>query len=129
MLRVRLLENRDQLLCSQVACRQQQGVKLNPYLAPGPTDKLRLGDIGDGLDFIVNLGRQPPQHEMVVTSAMEGQRQNRHIIDGVRLDQRLGNPWRDAVKIGCQFLIQVHDRRFRILTDIKSDDQQPLAGH
>ena len=129
LLRIRLLESRNQLLWRQVPSRQQQRVKLNPHLPPGAADKFRLSDVRNRLDFVINLGRQSPQHKMVITSSMEGQGQNRHIIDGVRLDQGLGDPGRNPVKIGGQLLIEANNGRFRILADIKPDYQQALTGH
>ncbi len=128
-LEVDLLDLRRDLGDGEVARGQLQRVETDRHLAAGAADDLGLGHLLDALDAVVDLGRQPPQGGVVVAAAVEGQGQDRHVVDGMRLDQRLRHRMGDAVEVGLQFLVEADDGGFEVLADVEADDQQALAGH
>ena len=126
---VGLLQSRNQLHRDQIACRQQQRIKLDPHLTPGTADQLGLGDIRDALDFFIYLGSKTTQDKMIVITAMKSYSQNWHIVNGVGLDQRLRNIMRNTIKVGRQLMVGSHNRSFQIFPDIETHHQQALPGH
>ena len=126
---VGLLQTGDKIGNGQVSGCQPQGVEQHAHLAPVAADYLGFGNIMDTLDGIINLGRQPPQHVMIVFLAVKGQGQDRHIIDGVRLDQREGDSVRNFVKVALQFLVEPDNGILQVLPDIEAGHQKTLAPH
>ena len=66
---------------------------------------------------------------MIVVAAMEGQGQDRHVVNGVGLDQRPGDRMGDAIEIGLKLLVEPDDGGLKVLTDKESHDQEGLSGH
>ncbi len=66
---------------------------------------------------------------MIIGSGVKGKRQNRYVINGMRLDQRFGDPMRNAVKVGLQLLVQADNRGLQVLTYVEAGNQQAAAGH
>ena len=104
-------------------------VELHPELTVGATDDARLSDLGHALDRRLDLHRDPAQGQVIVVGAVQGQGQDRHIVDGARLDQGWGDAGRNAVKIGLKLLIQLHQAALDILAHLEADDGHGLTGH
>jgi hypothetical protein len=56
-------------------------------------------------------------------AAMERQRQHRHIVDGLRLDQRTRRAEGDAVKIRLQLLVQLDQRLFDVVPHLEANNR------
>ena len=65
---------------------------------------------------------------MVIAGAVEGQRQDRHVVDGLGLISGRETAVGDAVEIGLQLLVELDDGGLDVLADLEADDQQALAG-
>ena len=87
-----------------------------------------LGHERNLLHRIVHLRHQPAQREMVVTRAVKRERENRHVVNGLGLDERRGNAVRNAVEVLLQLLVQLHDAALHVLADLEAHDDQALAG-
>jgi hypothetical protein len=111
---------------TQSTRRQLDQVQLHPHLSTRPTHKRGFSHPGNLLDGIIDLSHDAPQHLVIVPLAMEGQRQNRHIIDGSGLDEWEGNAGRNAVNVGSQFLREPHQACLGIGTDLEANDGQGL---
>ena len=68
--------------------REGGGIEVDPDLAPVTPDQGGLGDLGNVLDLRIDLGRHPAQRQMVVVPGVEGEGQDRHVVDRPRLDHR-----------------------------------------
>jgi len=68
------------------------------------------------------------QFEIAVALAGKSESQNRHVVDGARLHQRLRSTRRDQVEVGVQLLVQPHDARLFILAHQKAHHRHGHAG-
>ena len=100
-----LLNHRHQIGGAQVARGEPLRVEEHADLAAIPADQRGLGDLRDRLHRIVHLSSDPTKHGMIVACAVERQRENRHVVDRARLDQRRTDTKRDAVEIRLQLLV------------------------
>ncbi len=66
---------------------------------------------------------------MVIGVGVKGERQNRHIINGMWFDQWLRDTVGDAVEIGLQLLIKPDNRILEIFSHVETGNQQGLAWH
>ena len=112
----------------EVVAREFAFIEDDADFAPLPADQRDGGDIGHLLDGVVHLGRDAPQFEIAVAVAGKRQRQNRHIVDGSRLHQRLRGARRDEVEIGGQLLIEADDALLFVLPHVETHDGQGHAG-
>ena len=87
-LRVGLLDHVDDRHGCQAVRRDTRRIDRDPKLAPQAADDLHRRNVIDLFDFRLKLRRHAPEREVVVAIAGERQRQNRHIVDRPRLDQR-----------------------------------------
>ena len=95
-------------------------VEDDPDLPPLSPDDLYFRDIDHLFDLIVDLGRNPPEHEMVIAITRERQRQDGDIVDGAGLDEGLACARRDQVEVGEHLLIEPDDALFLILTHLET---------
>ena len=79
------------------------------------------------LDRIIHLRDKPVQREVIITRTVKRQRQDRHVINRPRLDERHGNAVRDAVEVLLHFLVQLHQAAFHVFADLEPHDRQRLA--
>jgi len=105
-------------------------VEHHPDLAALAADDGGRRHVGGLLDGIVHLGGDATQVEVAVALAPERQRQDGHVVDGARLDERLGGARRDEVEIGVHLLVELDDAVFLVLADVEADDGHghPRAG-
>ena len=76
------------------------------------TSLMRLGE----------LGREQAQRVVVVAFAPQRHRQDRHVVDRARLDQRTDDARGDAIGVRRQLLIQADERPRLVLADIEAHD-------
>ena len=113
---------------AQTPGTERQRVELHPQLPPGATDEPGLGHLEDGLDGVVHLGGQAAQGEVVVGFRVEGEGEDGHVVDAVRLDERSRDAVRDAVEVGLQLLVEADDGLLEIGAHVETGDEQALAG-
>ena len=125
-LAVGLLQHRNDAHRAQSAGGQTRGIQEHPQFSTGPADDRRLGDLRHLLHRIINLGHQATQGQVVVSPAVEGQRQDGDIVDGTGLDQRESHPMRHPVPIGAEFFRHLHQTGIGIRAHLEADDGQGL---
>ncbi len=113
---------------AQVAGSERQRVELHPQLPPGATDEPGLGHLEDGLDGVVHLGGQAAQGEVVVGFRVEGEGEDGHVVDAVRLDERPRDAVGDAVEVGLQLLVEADDGLLEVRAHVEAGDEQTLPG-
>ena len=96
------------------ARREPRGIELDVELARRPSDHHGLGHVGDGADLLLELDRHPAQIVGAVTRAVQGERQDRDVVDGVRLDQRRRRTRRRAVHRREQLGVDLDDALFLV---------------
>ncbi len=86
---------------------------------------------GHGADLVLELGGHLPQLVGAVAGGGERQRQDRHVVDRMRLHQRRQRAGRQPVHVGEEFGVDPGDAPFLVLTDLEShrDKGVTLAGH
>ena len=67
------------------------------------------------------------KREMIVAGAVEGQAEDRHVIDAFGFDQRPADAGRDAVEVRAQFFGEFDQAALRVLADLEAHDDQALA--
>ena len=122
ILPIGLLDNWYEFIDRQVPRGQQQRIEPDPEFTPGAADQGRFGNLRNVLDDIIELGGDPTQHILVIVFGMKGQGQDGHVIDGMGLDERLGDVVGNPVKVGSQLLIEPHNCGLEVGADIKTDD-------
>ena len=65
---------------------------------------------------------------MVIARTVKRERENRHIINGTQLDERLRRAVRDVVEVRLQLLIQAHQALVCIGADDEPHEHEALAG-
>ena len=90
-------------------------------------DERGLGHERHLLHRVVHLRDEPAQREMIVARAVKREREDRHVVNGLGLDERRGNAVRDAVEVLLQLLVQLHEAALHVLADLEAHDDQALA--
>ena len=90
------------------------------HLAALPADDGDRRDVRHLLDRVVELRGEPAQLEIAVAVAPERQRQDRHVVDRARLDERRRGAGRDQVEVGEHLLVQPDDALLFVLADVES---------
>ena len=83
---------------------------------------------GDCLMTSCDLRRHAPQLEIAVALAPQRQRQNRHIVDRARLDQRRRRARRDQIEVRGELLVQPDDALLLVLADVEAHDRHRHPG-
>ena len=107
---------------------QTSFVEIDAHLAALPADDGDGGDLIHLLDGVVQLRGEAPQLVIAVALARERQRQDRHIIDRARLDQRRRGARRDQVEVGEHLLVQPDDGFLFVLADEEAHDGHGPPG-
>ena len=85
-------------------------------------------DIRRLLDRIIHLRGDAAQLDVAVALAPKGERQDRHIVNRARLDERERCAGRNQIKIRVQLLIQADDAFLFVLPDQETHDGSGHAG-
>ena len=64
---------------------------------------------------------------MIVAGAVQGESEDRHIIDALGLDQWLAGTGRNAIKVRAKFFGDLDEAELRVLADFEPHDDQRLA--
>ncbi len=102
--------------------RQPHGIEAHLQPARLAADQLGDGCVRLAFDEGFGLCRHPSQGVMVQVFTPEGERQDGHVVDVTRLDQRRCDAAGDAVHVGHELGLQPHDGLLFILTHVKPDD-------
>ena len=121
-LTIRLLQHRNQTGGTEVARSQSGRVKQHAHLPLRAADKGGFGHLRHLLYSVIHLRNKPSQGEMIVTRAVERERQNRHVVNGPRLDERRRNAVRDFVEVRLQLLIQLDEAPLHVLANLEPND-------
>ena len=100
---VRLLQHRQQTGGGEIARRQSHRVEQHAHLPLRAADEGGFGHLRHLFHRIVHLRDQPAQGEMIVTRAVKRERQNRHVVNRPRLDDRRETPCGILSKLDCSF--------------------------
>ena len=84
-------------------------------------------DVGNLLDVVLNLIGDGAQLVAVVVLAPQRHGQDRHIVDGARLDDRLRNSRRHAIEVRVELAVDLDQRVFLRSADQEADDHQALS--
>jgi hypothetical protein len=125
-----LLQGGDDLKSGHMVRLEFCRIQSNPDLPFLSSDQGKLRYVLVLLDLVAKFCADPPEFiaGVAVAVAPEGQRENRHIIDGALLDQRWQNTRRYPVEIGRELVVQVDDALLHALPDVKPDDRQVEPG-
>ena len=127
-LSVGLLQHRDEDGRAQIAGSQALRIEEHPDRAGLTADDRCLRDLRQHFDGILDLHRQLAELRVVITGAVEGEGQNRHVVDRSRFEQRRNNSKRHAVEIGLELLVQTDQGHLRVDADLKTDDGHVGTG-
>ena len=127
-LSVRLLDHPDDRRGRQTVRSDTRRIDGDAKLAPQAADDLHRRNIVDLLDLRLKLRRHTPEREVVIAIAGERQRQNRHIVDRPRLDQRTADTRGNRVGICLELLIETDDGPLLILSDFEAHHHHGHAG-
>ena len=94
----------------------------------GAADERGFGHERDLLHRVVHLRNEAAQRQMIIPRAVESQREDGHVVNGLGLDERCRNTVRNAVEVLLQLLVQLHDAALHVFTDLEAHDDQTLAG-
>ncbi len=97
--RIRALQLRHHCARGHAVRRQLLGVERHPHLPRQAADDLRLRNIVQLLELVLQLARDLPELIRVVVLAPQRQRHDRHIVDGAHLDERLRHSRRNAIEV------------------------------
>ena len=125
---VGLLQHRHEIRSAEVVGGEAGGIERDADLAALAADEGGLGDGGQGFDDVVHLGGDPAERGVVVARAVEGDGENRDVVDRARFDEGGGDAERDAVEIGLEFLVEADERGLEVGADLEADDRQVAAG-
>ncbi len=104
-------------------CRVQQ----NSQLAACTANDCGFGDQGDLFDRVIHLRHQAAQGQVVILRTVKCQGENRHVVDGPRLDHwKRDAPW-NPVKIGLQLLIELNKAVLDIFTDLEAHNSETFT--
>ncbi len=106
---VRLLQHRHEACRAEIARGEAHRIEQHAHFAPRAADDRRLRDQRDGFHSVVHFRHQPAKREMIVARAVKSERENRHVIDGLRLDQRRADSMRNTVVVRAQLFRQPHE--------------------
>ncbi len=125
---VGLLKHRDEDARAQIAGSQALRIEEHPDRAGLTADDRCLRDLRQRFDGILNLHRQLAERCMVIPGTVEGEGQNRHVVDRPRLDKRRHDSKRHAIEIGLELLVQPDQGRLRVDADLEADDGHVGTG-
>ena len=125
---VGLLQHRHESGRAEIARGQPRRIQQHPHLPPRAADERGFGHQRHLLHRVIHLRHQPAQREVIVARAVERQRQDRHVVDGLGLDEREGDAVRDAVEVRLQLLVELHQAALHVLAHLEAHDDQALAG-
>ena len=100
----------------------------DPHRATNAANERGLCHLIDGLDGLIELGRESTKRQMILRLAVQGEGENGHVINRAGFDQRLADPGRDAVEVGLQFLVQSDERGLDVGADDKPHNNHGTAG-
>src|SRR6478735_706199 len=103
-------------------------VEQHAQLPPSPTDNGGFRDLMRLLYRVIHLGDQAPQREVVVARAVERQREDRHVVDRLRLDEWSAHTWGDAIVVRTQLFGEPHKAALDIFADKETDDELAFSG-
>ena len=112
----------------QTVSREPLCVQDHAQFAALPADDGGLGNIVQLLQRRVQFSCNLSQPVGVVLLAPKRQRQNRHVVDGARLDNWLRNTLRNAVKVGIKLVVRLDDRIFFFRPNVKPNDYHAQPG-
>ena len=121
------LEQRDDVRRAEVARGELRRVEQDAQLPALAADERRLSHQRHLLHGVVHFGDDAAQRVMVLPRAVEGERQDRHVVNGLGLDEREGDALGDAVEVGLQLLVEEDQAALDVLADLEADDGQALA--
>src|SRR4029453_7571862 len=87
----------------------------------------RLGNVLDLHDLVFHLGGELSQREGVVPSAPQRDGEDRHVVDGARLDEGAGGAGCDAIE-RLELAVGLDDRVLLVRADLEADDDEGEAG-
>ncbi len=105
-------------------CIQLGGIEHHPHGAWKPTDDGTLRDVGNLLQIVLNLVGDGAQLVAVVVLAPQGQRENRHIVDGTRLDDRLRHARRNLIEVRIELAVDLDECVFLGRADQETHNHQ-----
>ena len=110
--RIGLLQLRRDRARRHPISREPLGVEHHAHLPWQSADDLRLGNVVNLLELVLQFTRDLPQLVAVVVLAPQRQRHDGHVINGAHLDERLRNACGNAVEIRVQLVVGLDDRVF-----------------
>ena len=107
---------------------EPRGVERHTHLAGPAADERHLRHIRNLGDGLTQLRRQAPQLVVAVPLGRQCEREDRHVIDGPRLDERPGHAGRDPVRIGRHLLVEPDNGVLLGFAHLEADDHHGLPG-
>ena len=103
ILAVGLLQHGNQAGGTEVARGELGRVQQHAQLPVRAADEGGFSHLRHLLHGVVHLRHEPAQREMIVARTVKCQRQDRHVVNGPGLDERLRNAVRNFVELDCSF--------------------------
>ena len=104
------------------------GVRGDAEFTTAAAEELYFGDVGGLDDGVLELGGDAAERGVVIVGGMEGEGEDRNVVDGPGLDDGGRDAGGNAVDVGLEFLIEIDDGALVILADFEADDEQSAAG-
>ena len=127
VLAVCLLQHRDDATEAEIPRRKPGRIDFREDDASLSADQGRLSDLGDLLHRVLKLSGKASQRDEIVMITVQGQREDGHVVDRLRLDQRSSDARGDTVEIRLELVIEPHERFLHIRADIETNDDEALA--
>ena len=124
LLAIRGTEGAEDVEHSQPTRGERGRVELDPHLAPIAAEQRGVRDVRHVLELGLHLRGHPPEGEMVQAIGVEGQREDRDVVDRAHLEQRRGRAGRDPVCVRLELSLELDQRPFRVVADVEGHHDQ-----
>jgi hypothetical protein len=125
---VGLLQHRHEVPGAEIAGGELLGIQHHAHGAVLAADQRRFGHEGNLLHRVIHLRSEPAQRGVIVARAVEGEGEDRHVVDRAGLDERRGDAERDAVEVRLQLLVEADEGGLEVRADLEPHDGQVAAG-
>ena len=123
------LDRAGDMLRRNAETGQLLGKDVDRHLLATTADDEALRGIGNLLDVLEQIERNESQRRIRHVLRPQREGHQRHIVDALRLDQRLADAGRDLVHVGRQLVVELDQRRPHLLADDELDGDDRLVAH
>jgi hypothetical protein len=93
-------EHGDETCRAEVTGGEACGVEQDADLSASAADECGFGDEGDLFEFVIDLGDELAEGEVIARLAVEGEGEDGYVVDGSGFDERERDAVGDAIEVG-----------------------------